>query len=365
MNSSINSVSRAVALSFAALACMTGTALGQSFNVNFGPGGQISPMNSYGAGANSPGFWNTIDALVTSNPLQGLSGNTTSVVLTTPTGGSILGTDPCLMGEDAALMQGLVDPVAPTPYEFTGLTNGTYSVYCYCLATDNAIYTTDVDVTGSTQGVQTVGGLDWCTVLMHSSPATYSLHTVVVTNGTITITYDAGATQFESFNGIQIVEGGASGLSTFCDPNDPNSTGLPTWLSGTLGGSVGSGLHLESSQGPPGQFAYFLIGTASSEPGIMLPGSQGRLCLAVGGGNVIGRYNVGGSQFNSLGLFDANGDLQNQVGTSTVGSGFDVPITVPISGSPQIMTGETWYVQLWHREAGGMSNFSNGVSADF
>ena len=151
----------------------------------------------------------------------------------------------------------------------------------------------------------------------------------------------------------------------FCNPNDPNSTGMSTNLVANFGTGVGSDLHLDSNQGPSGQFGYFLVGTASSEPGIMLPNSQGRLCLAVGGGASIGRYNVSGSGFNSLGSFNAAGELQNLSGTSTTGAGFDVPVTVPISGSPMIMTGSTWHFQLWHRENAGLSNFSNGLSVTF
>ena len=158
---------------------------------------------------------------------------------------------------------------------------------------------------------------------------------------------------------------GGTGPPTFCDPNSPNSTGMPTVMTGATGSGVGSGLHLDASQGPPSQFGYFLVGTAVSDPGIMIPNSNGFLCLTLGGGNSLGRYNVGGSQFNSLGQFDASGVLQNQVGTSTSGTGYDVPTTVPIAGSPQIMTGETWHFQLWHRESGGLSNFSNGLSVTF
>ena len=104
--------------------------------------------------------------------------------------------------------------------------------------------------------------------------------------------------------------------------------------------------------GPPSRASCFRTAT-------------GALCLLLGAGNSIGRYNVSGSQFNSLGQFDANGELQNVVGTSAPGSGYDVPVTVPIAGSPQIMTGETWHFQLWHRETGGLSNFSNGLSITF
>ncbi|MCB9908362.1 MAG: hypothetical protein H6830_11640 [Planctomycetes bacterium] len=157
--------------------------------------------------------------------------------------------------------------------------------------------------------------------------------------------------------------GGGSVGTTFCDPMNPNSTGASTHLAGNFGTGVGSDLHLEATSGPPTQFGYFLIGTAPSDPGIVV--SQGRLCLAVSGGNVFGRYNVPGGSLNSVGLFDAGGVLQNLVSTSTVGSGFDVPSTVPISGSPTITAGSTWHFQLWHRENAGASNFSNGLSVTF
>ncbi len=151
---------------------------------------------------------------------------------------------------------------------------------------------------------------------------------------------------------------GVPGFPTFCDPANTNSTGFPGVLTGTAGTGVGSGLRLDASQGPPTQFGYFLVGTSSNPTGI--PISQGLLCL---GG--FGRYNVTGTNFNSIGQFDASGNLQNFAGTSTTGTGYDVPVTVPISGSPQIAVGQTWYFQLWYREAGGNSNFTNGIEVLF
>ena len=152
-------------------------------------------------------------------------------------------------------------------------------------------------------------------------------------------------------------------MTDFCDPANPNSTGLPTVLTGSFGSGVGSDLHLEASSGPPSQFGYFLVGTGVADPGI--PVGSGELCLAVAAPNEFGRYNVSGGALNSIGLFDASGVLQNVVGTSTVNSGYDVPSTVPITGSPMISTGQTWYFQLWHREDGGDSNLSNGLSVTF
>ena len=152
--------------------------------------------------------------------------------------------------------------------------------------------------------------------------------------------------------------------TVFCEPMVANSTGVSTRLRGTIGTGVGSGLRLMATQGPPNQFGYFLVGTGTIALGAN-PISQGFLCLATDSANEIGRYNVMGTGASSLGLFDASGDLVNVVGTSTNGFGFDVPVGLPLTGSPTIQTGQTWHFQLWHREDAGASNFSNGLSVTF
>ena len=175
--------------------------------------------------------------------------------------------------------------------------------------------------------------------------------------------------------GTYIYSGGAwapgmLGLSTvgvpFCDPNNMNSTGLSTNILGLFGAPGGSGLHLEVTQGPVGEFGYFLVGTAFSEPGAML--SDGRLCLLLTGGNQVGRYNITGTTWNSVGQFDASGIMQNIAGTSTLGSGYDVPANIPLMGAPPILSGSTWHFQFWHRDTAsgmGRANFSNGLSVTF
>ena len=158
-----------------------------------------------------------------------------------------------------------------------------------------------------------------------------------------------------------------AGGSAFCDPANNNSTGGPAILSGTFGSGVGTGLHLEVTDGPPSEFGYFLIGTAP-ETMNPIPISDGLLCLSVTGGNGFGRYNVVGGSFNSVGSFDASGVFQNLAGTSTVGSGFDVPTLVPMPGGMTITAGSTWHFQVWYRDSPsgpGVSNFSNGLSVDF
>ncbi len=161
--------------------------------------------------------------------------------------------------------------------------------------------------------------------------------------------------------------GGDPNVTPFCDPANNNSTGGPASLTGVTGTGIGSGLHLEVTGGPATEFGYFLVGTAP-ETVMPTPISNGLLCLSVTGGNVFGRYNVTGGSLNSIGSFDAAGVFQNLVGTSTVGSGFDVPTTVPIPANPTIMAGDTWHFQMWYRDTpagAGSSNLTNGVSVVF
>ncbi|HRV80545.1 MAG TPA: hypothetical protein P5218_03865, partial [Planctomycetota bacterium] len=164
-----------------------------------------------------------------------------------------------------------------------------------------------------------------------------------------------------------LLDGTGSMVGTpFCQPMAVNSTGMSTRLFGTLTNPGGSGLHLDVVQGPVAEFGYFLVGTGVSDPGLAL--SDGFLCLSVTGGNTFGRYNVVGGALNSVGNFNASGEFNNLVGTSSTGLGFDVPNTLPLGGSPMILSGQTWHFQLWHRDtiAGtGHSNFSNGLSYTF
>ena len=157
--------------------------------------------------------------------------------------------------------------------------------------------------------------------------------------------------------------GGAAIGPAFCSPMNSNTTGVPTRLSGYWGSGIGSGLHLEVTDGTPFQFGYFLVGSSASDPGTAI--SLGRLCLDLTGGNSFGRYNVGSGPLNSTGQFDVYGTLQRVTVFSTGPSGFDVPSALPIFGFPTIVSGATWHFQVWHRENGGVSNFSNGLSVTF
>jgi formylglycine-generating enzyme required for sulfatase activity len=152
--------------------------------------------------------------------------------------------------------------------------------------------------------------------------------------------------------------------TSFCNVVN-NSTGLPTTLTGSFGSGVGSDLHLEVTQGVPGDFGYFLAGNEATS-GVAI--SNGLLCLVGTGTAQVFRYNLGGGPSNSVGQFDNSGVLQNLVGTSSTGSGFDLPSSIPGNTPIMILSGDTWHFQLWHRDSGvqaGESNFSNGLSVTF
>jgi hypothetical protein len=118
--------------------------------------------------------------------------------------------------------------------------------------------------------------------------------------------------------------------------------------------------HLDATQGPTDQFGYFLVAATGAEPGISV--SQGMLCLSP----PFGRYTAtAGAGLNSLGRFDATGVMQNLVGTSSTGTGFDVPAALPAPPGGTILPGSTWDFQLWFRDLGGASNFSDAISVDF
>ena len=204
---------------------------------------------------------------------------------------------------------------------------------------------THIDTSGPVGGLNLIGG-------------TSAYVGFTASSGGSSQTHDLLSWSFES---------GTSVGTNYCSPAPNNSTGGPASITASSNMGVGSGVHLEMTGGPTGELGYFLVGTAAeTSPTVSL--GNGLLCLAIGGGNAIGRYNVTGGSFNSVGQFDASGVLQNLVGTSTIGSGFDVPSVVPIPGSPTIMTGETWHFQGWFRDtpaAAGSSNFSNGLTVTF
>jgi hypothetical protein len=164
-----------------------------------------------------------------------------------------------------------------------------------------------------------------------------------------------------------------SSIAISCDPALPHYAGGTAKLdTSAFGSGRGSGLRLQATDGPAGEFGFFLVSAAATSN---LSVFNGTLCLD----SPTARYNVQvatnqlNPSLNSVGVFGANGVLQNLSGTSTSGTGFDVPLELPYAPSGQlIQPGDTWIFQLWFRDQtpplpnpGSSANFTNAVEVTF
>lgn len=182
----------------------------------------------------------------------------------------------------------------------------------------------------------------------------------------------ASSTFFPVLCGIVELPGGPT---VQCDPANDHYLGNYAKLdSSAFGSGVGSDLHIEVLDGPAGEFGFLLV---SPDGSANVNVFSGVLCL----GAPQGRYNPqiatnqGLPQLNSVGQFDVAGVLQNLAGnaTSTGGSGFDVPLELPMSPAGQVIApGDTYYFQCWFRDQvaplpnpGSSSNFSNTIAVVF
>jgi hypothetical protein len=344
-------------------ACLAGPAAGQSLNLDFGSvsAGSGTPGPAYAGAAAQPGDWNAIDCDMintmpwTSGALIDVNGAATGVTVTLDEPNSF--TPFCLnfneantTGDDQALMDDIHYFGGVSSLTISGLADGNYAIYSYAMAPDSAAFLTNVSVAGSIDPPQDVGGNF---AAGHALGVTYALHNVTVSGGSDVVVDYAISVSFDSMNGMQIVSSGGGGnLAIACDPANNHSGGTYVKLDQSSFSGPGV-LHLEATDGPSGEFGYFLVSLGFNDPGT--PISNGMLCLTV----PIGRYApAAGGSFNSIGQFDAGGVLQNLVGTSSVGSGYDVLATLPTPPGGVIQGGTSYYFQCWFRD-GNRSNFSN------
>ena len=137
--------------------------------------------------------------------------------------------------------------------------------------------------------------------------------------------------------------------AAFCLGVAPNSTGAAGVLS-AVGYDLAriNDLALVGSSLPAGQTALLLVGRGSSAP-IVLPGSQGVLCI----GAPIGRF------MGLVATADSAGRVVFDVDLGAIPSG---PTFVPT------VAGDTLYFQAWHRDQsplGATSNLTSGASVTF
>ncbi len=180
-----------VKTSLLAAALATGSAMGQSINIDFGLPGN-GPSDSYAA-AGLAGKWNSVEGEHTSigNPtaiydLVDLDGNATGVTLHQFGGQDMItaGNDPSVEGDDAILMNDCIvthSAGLETCLFINGLESGTYEIITYAWMpnspeTDNRVRLDFDPVTFDIGGAWTGE---------HVEGITYSVHTQEITNGFI------------------------------------------------------------------------------------------------------------------------------------------------------------------------------------
>ncbi len=139
--------------------------------------------------------------------------------------------------------------------------------------------------------------------------------------------------------------------AVFCDPVNPNSTGLRGQIDAQGSTSLATNdVTLTASQLPMNAFGFFI---ASRDRGFTAgpAGSAGNLCLS----GAIGRY-VGPGQIQTTGA------------TNSFSLTIDTASIPQPTGSVPAMAGESWSFQAWHRDQViGLptSNFTDGVRITF
>ena len=208
----------------------------QNFNLDVGAaGGNPVPAATFGAGAARPGTWGIAPTVVGApQALTNIQGVLTTVTSTMSAGGNFasVGNLAGATVDDLNLMSDIMDlgALASMTWTFSGLAAGEYDLYTYAMAPDDGTFRTRIDVAGSIDPAQDVGGV-WPNAYVLGT--THARHRVTVApGGSIVVTVSetpappAPATNFGSINGFQIVVVPPPIGIAFCfgDNLDPNVT---------------------------------------------------------------------------------------------------------------------------------------------
>jgi hypothetical protein len=217
---------------------LAGSALrAQSFNLDVGDNLILWPVPSsaYGAAAAQPGFWNNVHNPYTT-ALADLSGAASAASCSSTITSSFNWPFGPLTGDDMNLMndiQAISQFSGTAVWTFTGLANGNYAVYTYAWAPDSPSGMTSVDVPGSSDALQIVGGA-WAGS-PHVLGTTYALHHVSVTNGTLVVNCAGAQGTSGSVNGFQLVAEGSSIVAFCAGDGTPGGVACPCNNLGALG----------------------------------------------------------------------------------------------------------------------------------
>lgn len=325
-----------------------------SYYVNFGaPAFSGTPSSDFAAAAPDAGSWNRIDvdfpSSVVTEPIMDTTGAMSGVTLTLE--GSLFGLaadEVNTTGNDEVLLDNFYDPVGDSILRIDNLPAGTYDLYTYAMAPDDDSYRTSINVPGSPDPQQVVGG-DFSAGYVLG--VTHALHSVTITAGQPIIVDVDLVVMFASINGIQIVGEGSVMIGTsYCMAN-ANSTGSAAEISATGSTMVGANdVTLAATSLPADSLALFL---ASQVQGFvpMNMGSAGNLCL----GGDIGRYS-------------GPGQVQSSGGNGEVLLSIDLTSVPQSTGQVSVVAGQSWNFQSWFRDSvGGVSssNFTNGLEITF
>jgi len=318
-------------------------ALGQEINIDIGPGGSPTPALSYGGAGMQPGRWNIL-----AGPSAGLAdvdGVPTGATVTfAGGGGNLLFDNPGTSSNDENLyddLRSLGGITNPASYMFTGLLDGQYEVITYAWAPDDVLFRTDVNVLGSSDPIQTVGG-SWPGV--HTLGITFARHQVNVVGGSLQINAVASEI-FGSINGFQLVPlASTPGYSSYCTAN-PNSTGVGATISGSgTPGITANDLVFTVADLPSGQPGLYYFGPAAA----MQAFGDGWRCVGGPGGSIERMFPF--------------------VNSGAMGSATKALDQTNLPPGGTIAPGQTLHFQLWYRDpAAGASGFnlSDGLAVTF
>ena len=163
-----------------------------------------TPSSAFGAAANQPGYWNSLNAAgFGPTALRNLSGQLTNVICTGPSGGIGSGFNFAGNTGDYALLLNDGHQVYHDSWTFTGLAPGIYRLYTYAVWPNGVVTATAVTVPGSfTVNPQYVTGP--MPGNRFDLNVTHSIHEIQVSTGNVTVNVDRGG-HFGFVNGFQIV----------------------------------------------------------------------------------------------------------------------------------------------------------------